>query len=350
MSFKVTIENSDNKSFTVEDGQTILDGALNAKLVIPYSCRNGSCRSCMGKVLEGEYENGEGSAMLLSQKERDQGITLFCETHAKSDLVIKTRDLHTMPDIVIKKLPTRVISMEERADDVAVLKLQLPSNAEFKFKAGQYVDFILRKGQRRSYSIANAPGQSGTIELHIRHMPGGLFTDHVFGAGDTSMKVSEILRMEGPLGSFYLRKETQKPIIFVATSTGFAPIKGMLEEMIRDGIKRPVHFYWGARQPSGHYMNDLVQQWADGLDFFNYIPVCSQPAPEDNWHGAVGHVQEVVKRDFSELSGYEVYACGNPGMTVEAESLFCGEMGLPHDCFFADAFTSEADKPENKQD
>jgi CDP-4-dehydro-6-deoxyglucose reductase len=222
---------------------------------------------------------------------------------------------------------------------VAILSLQLPANEALAYRAGQYVEFLLKDGKRRAYSIANAPSFSGPLELHIRHLPGGLFTDHVF----STMKERDILRFEGPLGTFFLREDSNKPIVLLASGTGFAPVKALVEHMLHLKSERPVHLYWGGRRPQDLYMHALCEQWARELPHFRYVPVISDALPEDAWTGRTGYVHAAVMQDIPDLSGYQVYACGAPVMVDSARSDYVAQCGLPPEEFYADAFTTEAD-------
>ena len=341
MSFKVTVLPSRHE-FTVENGQSVLDAALAAGIVLPYSCRNGACSTCKGKVVEGAYEGGPNSAQIISEEEREQGYTLFCQARPLTDLTIEAHEVRMASDIQIRKMPSRVMGMEKLAHDVMMLQVQLPSSEPFRYYPGQYLDFILRDGRHRSYSMATPPNETNLVELHIRHTPGGAFTDHVFGVGATQMKIREILRVEAPLGSFFLR-DSHKPVIFVASGTGFAPIKAMVQHMIASGDTRSVCLYWGGRRPADLYMDSLAREWESTLPDFKYVPVVSDALPEDNWQGRSGFVHTAVMEDFADLSGYQVYACGNPIMVENARKDFSESRGLPEDEFYADAFTTAAD-------
>lgn len=342
MSFKVTVHPS-NHEFTVQDGQSVLDGALAAGIVLPYSCRNGACSTCKGKVVAGSYDAGSSPAQILSPEDLAQGYTLFCQAKPTSDLVVEAREIRMASDIQIRKMPSRVMEIERAADDVMVLKLQLPATDPFRFYAGQYLEFILKDGRRRSYSMATPPADNNLVELHIRHMPGGVFTDHVFGAGATQMKPREILRVEGPFGSFFLRDDSDKPIVFLASGTGFAPVKAIVERMIANGDQRKAVLYWGGRRPADLYMHGKVLEWADALPNFSYVPVVSEAQAQDGWTGRTGFVHQAVLQDIPDLSGHQVYACGAPIMVDSARKDFIQLGGLPEDDFFADAFTTEAD-------
>ncbi len=342
MSFQITIQPSQHQ-FAADADKSVLDAALAAGIVLPYSCRSGACSTCKAKVLSGSVEAGPSPAQILSADEIEAGFTLLCQARATSDLVIETREVRLASDIQIRKIPSRVTAIARPTADVALLTLQLPATETFRFHAGQYVELIFKDGKRRSYSMANAPHEASALELHIRHLSGGLFTDHVFGAGATAMKEREILRLEGPFGSFFLREDSQLPIVMLASGTGFAPIKSIIEHMVHEAINRPITLYWGGRRPSDLYMNDLVEQWASTIPGFKYVPVISDALPEDGWAGRTGFVHRAVMQDFPDLSGHQVYACGAPIVVDSARRDFVATCNLSEDAFFADSFTSEAD-------
>lgn len=341
-SFQVLVQPTGH-SFPVQAGQTVLDGALAAGIVLPYSCRNGACSTCKGRVVTGEYDAGMYPAQVLSPEELADGYTLFCQARPESDMTVEAREVRLATDIQIRKLPARVQTLERVAADVMVIKVQLPAADPFRYYAGQYVEVILKDGARRSYSMATAPHQGSPLELHIRHMPGGRFTDHVFGAGDTQMKEREILRLEGPFGSFFLREDTDKPVVLIASGTGFAPVQAIVQHMIHTQSTRRATLYWGGRRPQDIYMHDLAASWREALPGFEFVPVVSDALPEDGWTGRTGFVHDAVLTDLPDLNGHEVYACGAPVMVDAARRSFIGQCGLPEAAFFADAFTSKAD-------
>ena len=342
MTFQVTIAPSQHQ-VTVTAEQTVLDAALAAGILLPYSCRSGACSTCKAKIVSGTIQPVPSAEVVLTPEEREAGYTLLCQARATSDLVVESREIRLASDIQVRKLPSRVTSISRPAADVAVLQLQLPATETFKFYAGQYVELILKDGKRRSYSMANPPHAAAALELHIRHLPGGLFTDHVFAAGATQMKEREILRIEGPLGSFFLREDSDLPIVMVASGTGFAPIKAIIEHIVHQEIKRPVTLYWGGRRPCDLYMHALAQNWAATIPNFSYVPVVSDALPEDAWTGRTGFVHKAVMQDFPDLAGHQVYACGAPIVVDSARREFVAQCHLPDDAFFADSFTSEAD-------
>jgi CDP-4-dehydro-6-deoxyglucose reductase len=342
VSYQVTLKTS-GKQFTVNPDENLLEAALRQGINLPYGCKNGACGSCKGKVLEGQVTHGQHSESALSKSDETAGGILFCCSHPQSDLLIEAREVQGAGDIAIRKVPCRVNTINKPSDDVAILKLQLPAAERFQFLAGQYLEFLLKDGQRRAYSIANAPEQEGPLELHIRHLPGGLFTDFVFGAVTPALKEKDILRFEGPLGSFFLREDSKKPIIFVAAGTGFAPIKSIIEQMQAKKIHRPIHLYWGGRRPSDLYLDDLCKSWETAIADFKYIPVISDALPEDTWQGRTGFVHQAVVTDHPDMKNFQVYACGAPVMVNAARNDFLAKCQLPEEEFFADSFTSAAD-------
>ncbi|MFT0532470.1 CDP-6-deoxy-delta-3,4-glucoseen reductase [Castellaniella hirudinis] len=344
MRFKVSVQPA-GQAFTVESGQTILDAALDAGIVLPYSCRNGTCSTCRGRIVSGDYEAGAAPERILDAADRAQGYTLLCQARPRSDVVIEAEEVRLRGDIVVRKMPVRVLALTPLAADVREITLQLPSAESFAFQPGQYLEFLLKDGSRRSYSMACPQAQDHRVTLHVRHMPGGLFTDPVFGLGDAPLKPRDILRIEGPLGSFFLRDDPQ-PILFLASGTGFAPIKAMVEAMLLRGDTRPARLYWGGRQPADLYQLDLARSWQDRHPAFQVIPVVSEAAPEAAWTGRTGWVHQALMADFPDLSGHQVYACGAPAMVRAARHDFVRHCGLPPERFHADAFTSEADLAE----
>ncbi len=342
MSLHVTLRPA-GREFDAQDGETILAAAIRQGIGIPYGCRDGACGSCKSRLLEGRIEHRPHQSKALSSAEAAAGLILTCCALPLTDCTVEARNVPGAGEFPVLKLPTRVLAIERPAPDVALVRLQLPANQNFGYRAGQYLEFILRDGARRSYSMANAPGRLGdppAVELHIRHMPGGKFTDHVFGA----MKARDILRCEGPYGSFFLRTESARPIVLLASGTGIAPIKAMIEQMQLEGITRDTVLYWGCRVRADLYLHEWALDAAAQMPNLRYVPVLSEPKPDDGWIGRTGFVHEAVMSDLPDLSAHEVYACGAPVMVDAAQRDFVTRCGLNADAFFADAFTSEADK------
>ena len=339
MTHQITIKPSGH-SFACADGDTILVSAMAADLMLPYGCRNGACGSCKGRILEGRVDYGPHQASTLTDDEKRQGLALFCCAKPLTDLVLEVNEVRRAGDIRIRKLPCRVESIDKPAPDVAIVKIKLPANERLQFLPGQYIDLLLKDGRRRSFSLATPPHDDGLLELHVRHVPDGFFTNQLFN----EFKGREILRFEGPLGTFFLREDSDKPIIFVAGGTGFAPIKGIILHALHHQIDatRPMVLYWGARAKRDLYLPDLPGEWQTRSRNFTFIPVLSDPTPDDQWPGRTGLVHQAVLDDFADLSGYQVYVCGGPAMVDAARKSFVETRGLPADEFFADSFTYAA--------
>jgi CDP-4-dehydro-6-deoxyglucose reductase len=338
MPFQVTIKPSGH-TFTTGDNETVLAGALREGHVLPYGCRNGACGTCKGKIIEGSVDYGHPQPSALAEFEKKAGYALFCQATPTSDLIIEAREIGGVGDLEVRRLPCRVQHLHKVAEDVMVLKLKLPANERLQFLAGQYLDILLRNGKRRSYSMANPPHDDEFVELHVRNMAQGAFTEYVFGR----MKEKDILRFEGPLGTFFLQEDSDKPMILVASGTGFAPIKSIVEHALEIGIERPMTLYWGGRRPQDIYMCELAAQWQREHDNVTFIPVISDALAEDNWKGRSGLVHRAVMEDFPDMSGYQVYACGAPVMVEAAHRDFTTLCGLPDEEFFSDAFTPSVD-------
>ncbi len=332
MSHLITLRPSGLR-FQAGPGETVLEAALRHQLAFPFGCRGGACGACKGKLIAGEIDYGGKDPIALSEAERRHGLALFCLAQPCGDLELEIKQLGAAPDIPIKTLPCRVARLERLADEVMRLYLKLPQHQEFRFLPGQYIDILLRDGRRRSFSLANTPGSNeGLLELHIRHIEGGFFTTQVF----ERMREKDLLRLEGPLGNFFLRDDSERPLLFVAGGTGFAPIKAMLEQCFNDGLERPVYFYWGARSPALLYLDEQVRQWQRRNANLHYTPVISGPNPLPGQRQ--GWVHEAVCEDFGDLSPFDVYASGPPEMVDAVRRAFLTR-GMNAERYFCDAFT-----------
>jgi len=342
MSITVTLQPS-GRSFSVQRDEAILAAAIRQGIGLPYGCRDGACGSCKCKLIEGRVIHGAHQLQALSVAEEEAGYTLTCCATPQTNLVLEARTVVGASDMPVRKLPARVTSIDKPALDVAIVNLQLPANEPLRYHAGQYIDVILRDGVRRSYSMANAPHTQGDkpwIELHIRHLSGGVFSDQVFG----TMKAKDILRLEGPFGSFFIREESPKPIVLLASGTGIAPIKAMLEQLQVKGSTRPVSLYWGCRTRADLYLHDWALEATTHIPQLRYVPVLSEAPASDAWSGRTGLVHHAVMEDLPDLSSCQVYACGAPVMVESAQRDLIERCGLPADEFYADAFYSAADR------
>jgi CDP-4-dehydro-6-deoxyglucose reductase, E3 len=344
MRFTVTVEPS-GASFYVGRDEPVLAAAMAQGVGLPYGCRDGACGSCKCQLLEGRVIHGAHQMKALSQAEEDSGLILTCCAAPQTPLRLRVHTVDALRDFPVQKMPCRVMQMGRLAPDVMALQLQLPASSALLYRPGQHIVLSLPSGIQRSYSMASVPPPASdrpSIMLHIRHLPGGAFTDHVFGA----LKVKDILRLEGPLGSFFVRDDSQKPLVFVASGTGFAPILAMLEQLRISALpERGAVLYWGARRRVDLYAHETALQLAQSLPGLRYVPVLSAPQPSDAWLGRTGLVHQAVLADMPDLSGHQVYACGAPAMVRAAQHDFTALAGLPAEEFFADAFTSQADTP-----
>ena len=332
MPHQVTIKPS-NHVFTAADGETILDSALREGFNIAYGCRDGACGSCKGKLLEGRVDYGAYQSSALLDTEKTSGYALFCQAKPLSDITIECREISALKEIQVRTLPCRVQKLQRLAPDVMMLQLKLPASERLQFLAGQYVDLLTKGGLRRSLSLANAPHDDAVLQFHLRNY-GGPLSKLVF----ETLKEKDILRLEGPLGTFFLREDSNKPIVLLASGTGFAPIKAIIEHAIHKGLTRKMTLYWGCRVRADLYLNGLAESWARDHRI-NYIPVLSDATPADHWQGRTGFVHRAVMEDFPDLSGHQVYACGAPVVIDSAKQDFSAQCGLPEEEFFCDAFT-----------
>ena len=323
------------QQFTMPDHQTVLQAALKQPgLVLPYGCRSGNCGACKAKVISGEFSYPEGEPAAIGDRDRAENRVLLCQARPASDLVLEVREVGAVRDQVIKTLPCRVSKLDRLAPDVMQLDLQLPSTERLDYLAGQYLTLMLRDGRQRDFSLANAPDGSD-LQLHIRLNPDGEFTRYIF----EELKEKALLRLKGPLGTFFIRGESTRPILMMAGGTGFAPIKAMLESLFKTGLDRPVRFYWGCRARQDLYLHDLLESWATHYPQFSYIPVLSEPTATDRWTGRTGFVHAALAEDHPDLTGYDVYMAGPPVMIEAAKAQF-EKQGLPEQQLFYDSFES----------
>lgn len=330
---QITVSPSQTQ-FVAQTNETILTAAIRNGINLPHSCQSGVCGSCAAKLVSGKIvQSGEYDDYVLSAEEIAAGTILLCCSQADGDVVVDMPSYAGTKAIAIRTLPARVASVDIRGD-VAILQVALPKAPPFKFYAGQYMEILLKDGSR-SYSVANAPSQNGVLEFHVRHHEGGLFSPQLFSG---SLKSGAIMRLRGPLGSFYLNDESGvKPLILLATGTGFAPIKSILQDLAQTQPTRQIHVYHGVRFENGLYDEAALYDILAQLPNAKYTSVVSRPS--ENWQGAKGHVTEHVLRDYADLSAHEVYACGSPDMVYGSKQVLMVQANLPENAFFSDAFT-----------
>ena len=336
MSYQVQIQPSGH-TIEVETEESILDAALRQGVAFPYGCRSGVCGTCLGKIISGRVDYPDDLPMGLSKHDHKHGKALFCQAVALSDLVIEVAEIEAASEIEVKTLPVKVASLRKLAPDVMEVMLKLPETERLQFLAGQYIDILLPEGKRRAFSLANAPYNDTYLELHIRHVDGGVFTTRVFN----ELQENSLLRIEGPHGSFFLH-EADRPKILMGGGTGFAPLKGMIEQLIQEGNQQPVYLYWGARSRVDLYHYELAEKWAFQYKNIHFIPVLSEPLEEDNWQGETGFVHDIVVRDFPDMAALDVYMSGPPPMVNAGVETFKAA-GLSSDHMFSDSFEYSED-------
>jgi len=332
MSLTVTLHPS-GKRFETADGESVLAAGLRNGLNLPHSCRGGSCMSCKARIISGRVSYPRGTPVALNESDLAAQQALLCQAVASSDLEVEIAPLETPGNIRIRRLPCRVQRARRLCPDVMELALKLPGFEPFEYLAGQYVDILLSDGERRSFSIANPPHAAELLEIHVRRVPGGRFSDYVF----EDMKPRALLRLEGPLGQFYLREDRTRPILLVGGGTGYGPLKAILAHAFHLGWDRPVHLYWGVRARIDLYDQQHLLEWSGNHPEFHFVPVLSEPGNDENWQGRTGFVHEAVVADFPDLSGWDVYMAGPPPMIEAARNLF-PRHGLPQGQLFFDSF------------
>ena len=317
----------------VKSGESVLAAALRQGVALPYGCRNGACRSCRARILEGAVHYPQGPPKALQPSDPGDGFVLLCAASLRGDARIEVEELDAQGNIVVRTLLCRVAEKEVLAHDVVALRLRLQEGERLHFLAGQYVDIVLRDGRRRAFSLANPPAGESLYELQIRHVPGGEFSGYAF----EHLKPRAILRLHGPLGSFYLRKTPPRPAVLMAGGTGFAPIKSIVEDALAGGFAEPMHLYWGARARRDLYHDALARRWAREHEHFHYTPVLSEPTAECEWTGRTGLVHRAVLEDLPDLSGWGAYLSGPPPMVSAARRALTAQ-GLDPTCLHSDSF------------
>jgi len=327
--------------FTVNEGESVLDAALRQGVMLPYSCKNGTCGSCKGHLESGEVHYPFHPPLALTREEIGEGRALLCQAEPMGDLVIRAREIEAVRDIQIRKMPARVTEKTLLAPDVMRIKIKLPNAQRLQFLAGQYLEILLAEGKRRAFSIASSPQSEDEIELHIRHVDGGGFTGWVFD----ELKERDILRLEAPLGTFFIRNDRlERPMIFMGGGTGFAPLKSMMEDLLSHNDKRPIHLFWGANIRADLYMHEQAQQWAAQHEHVQYSSALIEPddaAVSDSFHGLV---HEAVLNQYADLSGFDIYMSGPPAMIDASRSAFL-ENGAEKRRIFFDSFEFGLDVP-----
>ncbi|MGH8283717.1 MAG: CDP-6-deoxy-delta-3,4-glucoseen reductase [Gammaproteobacteria bacterium] len=317
MSIQVTLK-SGGRKFGVNAGEPVLQAARRQDVHLSHDCGSGSCGACRARLISGQVHYPEGLPLALSALEMQHGEALLCRAVPLSDLELDTQEISAGTDLAVKTLPCRIVNKKRLNHDVEALYLKLPAVERLIFLPGHYIDVLLPDGRRRSFSLANPPHDAGLLELHVRHVPGGRFTTEVF----EKLREGALLQIQGPLGTFFLREDSMRPILMLAGGAGFAPFKAMLRHSFEQGPPRRIELYWGARARHDLYADGLVQKWAASQQDFGYVPVLSESLPSDRWPGRTGFVHEALLADHADLSSYDVYISGPPPMIEAARQTF----------------------------
>ena len=337
--FKVKNSNS-GVVFSVNEGESILSAALRQSVMLPYSCKNGTCGSCKGVVESGEVHYPFHPPMALSREDMAEGCALLCQAEPIEDLVIRVREIEAVRDIQVRKLPARVVEKTLLTPEVMRIKLKLPNAQRLQFLAGQYIDILLPECKRRAFSIASAPHSEDVIELHIRHVDGGGFTGWVFD----EMEERAILRLEGPQGTFFIRNDkTDRPMVLVGGGTGFAPLKSMIEDLLEHHDTRPLHLFWGVRNQAELYMHEQARLWADQHEHIQYSTALTEPKDDDQ-ASYTGFVHEAVLQKYPDLSAHDIYMSGPPAMIDASRTAFLAHGAVKRRIYF-DSFEFGLDVP-----
>ncbi len=338
--FEVKIIGS-GATFTVNAGESILTAALRQGVMLPYSCKNGTCGSCKGRLESGDVHYPFHPPLALTRAEIAAGAALLCQAEPTEDLVIHAREIEAVRDIQVRKMPVRVTRKTLLATDVMRLKIKLPTAQRLQFLAGQYLEILLPGGKRRAFSIASPPQLEDEIELHIRHVEGGDFTGWVFN----ELKERDILRIEGPLGNFFIRHDqTDRPMILMGGGTGFAPLKSMLEDLLSHHDRRPLHLFWGVRSRAELYLYEQALHWAEQNDHIRFSTALSEPRGDDEPGSFHGFVHAAVLQQYADLSGFDIYMSGPPAMIDAGRTAFL-ENGADRQRIFFDSFEFGLDVP-----
>ncbi|RYY86235.1 MAG: 2Fe-2S iron-sulfur cluster binding domain-containing protein [Comamonadaceae bacterium] len=326
MAYEIRIAGTDVQ-FACQPEQTVLDAALLAGIELPYSCRKGVCGNCAGGIAAGEYTAPPPN------EATPPGQQLYCQCRPRSDLQIVPEAWHRIDPSARKTYTAKVFRNTLAAPDVSVLQLRLPAGKRAKFQAGQYLQVVLADGSRRSYSMANPPHESDTLQLHVRHVPGGRFSQVVGG-----LKAGDTLEVELPYGSFELQEDSRAPMLCVVGGTGFAPVKSLLDDLVKKKIERPVTLLWGGRDAGGLYLLSAVERWQKLLPGFRFVPVLEDAAAAQALQGFHGRVDAAIRAECGSLAGHEVYCCGSPAMVAAVKKACVDGQGLDPHRFYSDVF------------
>ena len=336
MVFRVVVLQT-SQSFEVNSNESVLEAALRQEVKLAHECTFGGCGTCRVKLVEGAV-GYEQFPMALTPEEAQRGYALACQARPQSDLVISAEPI---AEGVCEPQRCTAVVKELRwlTPEVANLHLELSDLPSFDYLPGQYMNVHLGDGTHRSFSMASLPNAS-RVDFHVRRIPGGRFTD----AHLDKLAAGDLLEVELPLGAFRCHPEDYRPMVMVATGTGLAPIKSILESLMDDPDCPPVWLYWGMRSEAGLYLDQEIRRWKPRLYEFQYVPVLSRAS--GRWQGKRGHVQDAVLADIGDLSEHSIYMCGSPAMISDAKQAFLAR-GADLEHIYTDGFSFQhASQPQ----
>ena len=341
---RVHVVNS-RRDFDVAGDQSVLDAALKASWNLPHSCKGGNCGLCKARLLRGDVHYPNGRPLGLTDAEIDSGWILLCQAKARSDLDLELQEVRSAHEQGAVRVPCRLERATLASHDVMIALLRLPPAVEFQFRAGQYLDVLLSEGRRRSFSIASLPENARILELHVRRVAGGEWTEWLFGEGAVQ---GALITIEGPLGRFHYRggPSHARPLLLVGGGTGIAPLLCILRHLVGNEIRRRVNLYWGVRGRRDLYAESAILQLASRAAHLRYVPVLSQPEPE--WKDRTGFVHAAVLQDFDDLSDFDIYAAGPPAMIEALQSEF-PRHGAVMERLYCDSFDYAFDSIERQR-
>lgn len=328
MSFAVKIKPS-NYVVYVEEGESVLDAAIRQGFDFPYSCRSATCATCLGKVLKGSISYGDIEPYALNDAEQEQGFALFCSAKPTSDLIIEMQDVYGPEYKPAKTVEYDVVKNIPVTADIYHIVLKPATDKKIQYTPGQYLHVLCDDGIQIPFTIANAPTESGKLELYIRHVADNHYTSKLL----EHIKNKDQISVKAPYGKVVYHAVPALPIIFVAGGTGVVLPKAILEGMVQRNLQRKSVLYWGVSKATDFYLNDFFHTFAQEHKWFTYVPVLS--GTDAAWQGRTGLVHEAVLADHPDLSQRQIYASGPNDMVFAASTAFQTHGLKPH-WFYSD--------------
>ena len=319
------------KEYTVRGGLTILSYLSANKIFIPSACGGkATCGLCKGRVITDIGPLLPTERPFMDKEELAGNTRLLCQVKVKKDTEILIPEEY----FLVREFLTTVEAITPLSHDTRLFRFKLEDPDEIKFKPGQFIQFRIPKaGEERAYSIASSPNEQGIVELIVRLVPGGLCTGYMFN----KLKAGDPIFLTGPYGDFYLREDTEAPIVCVAGGSGSAPIRSIITYLKEKKSKRKIIYFYGGRTPEDIYLTGYYREIEKELKDFTYITAISEPVEGDGWDGEKGLITESMESHLGDLSGYEAYMCGPPAM-LHFSTILLKEHGIDENLIYFDEF------------